>query len=311
MNLYYCHFFTFLSIFGPTGGYLPFTFFQWSHLKGKAHQHYISAKSYTTARLCRCFRNMNQQLLPMCAALNGNDYSPPNERLLGLLNAQPPGRGVGKGKNSASRIERLLNWLSSFTSVSEALDEISLLMGSKGRDTGQLISHLVAGMENYHINPHCNLALWFSGGDGAVPWEPIVGLPRALWLLVAQALLPSLVVDAAVTRRTMLSLQVENYRQPSGNVCARAIRQAIYGILLREHAAWRAPENTVGRRRGGRRWPGGTSAEQQVKNHCSGAPLLVDEYDRVDLKLNISQVEAVAPRTPLALDKLHQASLAK
>lgn len=254
---------------------------------------------------------MNQQLLPLCAVLNGNDYCLPNERLLGLLDSQLPGGGAGKGKGSAFRIERLLNWLSSFTSVSEALQEISMLMGSKGRGTGTLISHLVAGMEDYHINPRCNLALWFSGGDRAVPWEPIAGLPEALWLVVAQALLPSIVVDAAVTRRTMLSLQVENCRLPSGNVCAQAIRQAIYGILLRDHVAEGAPDDIGGGRRKGRQGPGGTSAEQQWKNQGSSTRLLVDEYDRQDLKLKINQVEAIAPRTPLPLDNLHQASPAK
>lgn len=304
LSCYYCRVFgPVSSVLGPAGGYLPFTFFQWSHLKGKAYQHYISARSYTTARLCGCFRNMNQQLLPLCAVLNGNDYHPPNERLLALLDAQLPASAAGKsGKSSVSRVERLLSWLSSFTSVSEALEEIGVLMGSKGRGAEPLISHLLAGMEDYHIRPRCNLALWFSGGDGAVPWEPIAGLPEALWLVAAQALLPSMVVDAAVTRKTMLSLQVENCRLPSGNVCAQAIRQAIYGILLRDHAAQGAPEDTAGRRRRGGRGPGGTG---------SSAPLLVDEYDRLDLKLKITQVEAVAPRTPLPLDKLHQASPAK
>lgn len=254
---------------------------------------------------------MNQQLLPLCAVLNGNDYCSPNERLLGLLDAQPPGGGAGKGKSSAFRIERLLRWLSSFSSVSEALQRISTLMGSEARGTGPLIAHLAAGIEDYHINPQCKLALWFSGGDAAVPWEPIAGLPEALWLVVAQALLPSLVVDAAVTRRTMLSLQVENCRLPSGNVCARAIRQAIYGILLGGHAAGGAPEDTVGGRRGGGRGPGGSSAERQGKSPGRSAPLLVEEYDRLDLKLKMTQVEAVAPRTPLPLDKLHQARLAE
>lgn len=300
-----------LSLFGPTGGYLPFTFFQWTHLKGSAHQRYISARSYTTAKLCRCFGNMSRQLLPLCAVLNGNDYCSPNETLLELLDAQLPGGGGGKGKSSVYRIERLLHWLSSFSSVSEALDEVSLLMGSKSRGTGPLISHLVAGMEDYHINPQCNLALWFSGGGGAVPWEPIAGLPEALWLAVAQAMLPSMVVDAAVTRRVLLSLQVENCRLPSGNVCAQAIRQAIYGILLGGHGDGGTSEDVGGGRRRGRRGPGGTSAEQQGKNQGSSAPLWVDEYDRMDLKLKINQVEAVAPRTPLPVDTLHQASLAK
>lgn len=250
---------------------------------------------------------MNPQLLPLCAVLNGNDYYPPNERLLGLLDAELPAGSAGKGKSSASRIERLLNWLSFFTSVPEALEKTNILMGSRSRDTGPLISHLEAGMEDYRFNPKCDLALWFSGIDKVVPWKPIIGLPEVLWLAVASAALPSMVVDTAITRRTMLSLQVENCRLPSGNVCAQAIRQTIYGILLGGQAVEGVSEDIVGRKRRGRRGPGGANAEQQGKKQSSSSSLLVDEYDRLDLKLGINQVEAVAPRTPLPLDKLHQA----
>lgn len=266
---------------------------------------------------------MNPKLLPLCAVLKGNDYGCPKdvERLLGLIDMTSS--GGGKGKSTASCIEGLLFWLSSFSSPTEALDEVCRLMGGKGG----LSAQLWACMQEYSITPQCNLALWFSRG-GAVPWKPISGLPERLWLAVAQGLLAPIVVDAAVVRKVLLTPQVENCKLASANCCAKAIRQAMYGILFRGPDDNSANENISQGVRGGRRRGRGGSggggavlSSQQGVNVAAGpatvqaqgsnAPVCVEEYDRVDLILKKTQVAAVPPRTPLSLDQLHQASTAK
>lgn len=327
LELLYSTYFFFLS----TGGYLPFNFFQWTHLNGKANHRYISARCYTTQRLCHWFKNMNPKLLPLCAVLKGNDYGCPRdvEKLLGLIDTISS--GGGKGKSSACHIEGLLFWLSSFSGPTEALDEVSRLMGGKGG----LSAQLWACMQEYSITPQCNLALWFSRG-GSVPWKPISGLPERLWLAVAQGLLAPMVVDAAVMRKVLLTTQVENCKLASTNCCAKAIRQAMYGILFSGPDDNSANENiSQGIRDGRRRGRGGSGGGQMsrsgdqgavlssqqgvnvaagpatVQAQGSSAPVCVEEYDRVDLIVKRNQVAAVPPRTPLSLDQLHEASTAK
>ncbi len=331
------------------GGYLPLHFFQWTNLNGKASHRYISARCYTTNGLCRWFGGMNQELLPLCAVLIGNDYGTPKdaETLLSLLDVSALGRGGGRGKGRAptSRIESLLLWLSSFSSPAEALEEVSRLMGEEGRDgggrgkrgqKGGLSSQLWAAMQEYHITPQSSLARWFSGGKAAPGGQTsgLAQLPECLLLAAAQGRLAPLVVDALVMRRVLLIPQVENSKLASSHCSARAIRQAVYGILQQDVRAQdtRVQENISqgmrgGRGRGGRGCGGGQvhggrgqsfiSPTQQgvaagastMQAQGSSAPVCVEEYDRLDLNLKKNQVEAHPPRTPLRLDTLGQVNM--
>lgn len=291
---------------------------------------------------------MNQELLPLCAVLIGNDYGTPKdaETLLALLDMSALGRGGGRGKGRAptSRIESLLLWLSSFSSPAEALEEVSRLMGEEGRDgggrgkrgqKGGLSSQLWAAMQEYHITPQSSLARWFSGGKAA-PGGWTSGLPECLSLAAAQGLLAPLVVDALVMHRVLLIPQVENSKQASSHCSARAIRQAVYGILLQDvQARSMGVQGNIsqgtrgGRGRGGRGCGGGQvgggrgqgiiSPTQQgvnvaasattVQAQGSSVPVCVEEYDRLDLSLKKNQVEAHPPRTPLRLDTIGQVNM--
>lgn len=340
-------------VFLISGGYLPLHFFQWTNLNGKASQRYISARCYTTSGLCRWFRDMNQELLPLCAVLTGNDYGTPKdaETLIALIDVSGSGRrgGRGKGRAPASRIEGLLIWLSSFSTPAEALEEVSRLMGEESRDgdgrgkrgqKGGLSSQLWAGMQEYYITPQSSLARWFSGGKAA-PGGWTSGVPECLSLAAAQGLLAPMVVDALVMRRVLLIPQVENSKLASSHCSARAIRQAVYGILLQAQDM-RVQENISqgmrggrGRGRGAKGWGGGqvgggrgqgvilstqqgvnvgftieqAAGASRVQAQGSSAPVSVEEYDRLDLNLKKNLVEAHPPRTPLRLDTLGQVNM--
>lgn len=217
---------------------------------------------------------MNQELLPLFAVLTGNDYGTPKdaETLLALLdvNALRGGGGRGKGGAPSSRIEGLLLWLSSFPSPVEALEEVSRLMGETGvrgkrGQKGGLSSQLWAGMQEYHITPQSSLVRWFSGGK-AVPGgktSTFSQLPECLSLAAAQGLLAPLVVDALVMRRVLLIPQVENSKLPSSHCSARAIRQAIYGILLQrgQHNMTQGIGGSIQQLKG----PGGAVQAQDVR----------------------------------------------
>lgn len=224
------------------GGYLPFSFFQWTHLNGRASHSYISARCYTTNGLCRWFGGMNRELLPLCAVLTGNDYGSPKdaETLISMLDVTELARGGrGRGRIPTSRIEGILLWLSSFSSPTEALEEVSRLMGeedskSKRGQKGGLSSQLWAGMQEYNIKSQSSLAHWFSGSKVAPGGRTstFAQLPECLSQAAAQGLLAPLVLDALVMHRVLLMPQVENSKLASSHCSARAIRQALYGILL-------------------------------------------------------------------------------
>ncbi|XP_035537243.1 protein asteroid homolog 1 [Morone saxatilis] len=327
-------------IFDLPGGYLPLRFFQWTNLNGKASHRYISARCYTTKRLCGLFGGINQELLPLCAVLTGNDYSAPKdaETLLDLLNLSSTYcRGGGRGKGSISRFEGILLWLSSFSHPKEALEEVSKLMGEegtagggrgKGGQKGELSSQLWAAMQEYRITPQSTLARWFSEGK-APPGRWTSVLPEYLSLAAAQGLLSPFVVDAAVMHRVMLIPQVENSRLPSSHCSARAIRQAVYEIVLQRgpdvqamdmsvqeniHQGMRGGRGRGGRARGGGQFGGGRgqSILQQgaATVQAQGLGVIVEEYDRLDLNLKKNQVEAHLPKTPIHLDTLGQAPAA-
>ncbi|KAM4539948.1 single-strand DNA endonuclease ASTE1 isoform 2-T4 [Odontesthes bonariensis] len=347
-------------IFDLPGGYLPLQFFQWTNLNGKASYRYISARHYTTNNLCRWFGGMNRELLPLCAVLTGNDYGAPKEAetLLDLIDVSALGGGGGRrrGKSPASRIEGLLIWLSSFSSVAEALEEVSRLMceeGGRGRrgQMGGLSSQLWAAMQEYHINAQSSLARWFSGGKTAPGGKTsgLAQLPECLSLAAAQGLLAPLAVDALVMQRVLLIPQVENSKLASSHCSSKAIRQAVYGVLLQTDTC----NTTPGRDEGTRLAKGGQSkvqisgirggtgragrgargrgqwhdviAQQGVNvtlgmEQSAGTALVqpqgfstrifVEEYDRVDLNLKKNQVEAHLPRNHIQLHGLSETPVA-
>ncbi|XP_061598632.1 protein asteroid homolog 1 [Cololabis saira] len=338
-------------IFDLPGGYLPMRFFQWTNLNGKASHRYISARHYTTNNLCRWFGGMNRELLPLCAVLTGNDYGAPREvdTLLDLIDVRGlgGGRGRGRSKAPASRIEGLLTWLSSFSSVAEALEEVSSLMGEdsergKRGQRGGLSSQLWTAIQEYHIKSPSSLAHWFAGGNAPLGGKTsgLAQLPEYLSLAAAQGQLGPMALDALVMQRVLLIPQVENSKLASTHCTSRAIRQGIYGIIL-QNVHGNAPHGRSGgpqlqgiqgsgcERGQGRRGRGGrgqchtgqqggnvvlnidqAAGVASVQAKGLSIPVLVEEYDRLDLNLKKNQVEAHAPGNHINLEGLCQAPVA-
>ncbi|XP_061663396.1 protein asteroid homolog 1 isoform X2 [Syngnathoides biaculeatus] len=285
-------------IFDLPGGYLPLNFFQWTNVNERLPHPYIPARCYTTDGLCHFYGGMNPELLPLCAVLTGNDYGAPSEaeRLLSLID-----RRTGSHKSPSSRIDVLLQWLSSFSSSAEALAEVRRLMrenGGRNKKHG-LSSKLQAAMKEYHVPPQSPLNCWFA--DNMVPEEYRLTLPQCLSGAAVQGCLTPMVVDALVMRRVLLNAQVENSRQQSSHCCARAIRQAIYGILLldgRQGGPVRSQQQSGYERFSDDQ--GAVAAAQQV----SSAPVWVEEFDRLNLTLRRNQVKPQRLKLHLHVDTL-------
>ncbi|XP_066529593.1 protein asteroid homolog 1 [Hoplias malabaricus] len=280
-------------IFDLNSGYLPFTFFEWENVCGKVPERYIPARRFTVNRFCSHFNHMNKQLLPLFAVITGNDYTPAKIPEMFFSRVELQRVPVGRGSHSNPRIEGLLLWLSQFSSLVEALEEVLEILG--GQRKGNLRSQLLAGIQNYQLPPNSSLAQFFTSRP-ALP--DIQTLPAALmsqpeWLLRAlmSCRLPPLVLDVLVLQRALLIAQVENTRLPSSHEASLSIRKAIYGLLLLERAMRGNPEKGQKSRGKGGKGTGAPSGQSQV----SSGPCVVEEYDRLDLTLKRSPVEAHLP----------------
>ncbi|KAF6717517.1 asteroid-like protein 1 [Oryzias melastigma] len=285
-------------VFDLPAGYLPLRYFQWSNVGGKPSQRHISARHYTTNSLCRWFGGLNPELLPLCAVLSGNDYKAPKgiERLLSLITCT----------------QGLLIWLSSFPSVAEALEEVSRVMGEeagggkRGKEGG-LSFQLWTAMQDYNIKSQSSLASWFSEGKAVFGGKTLslAQLPEYLKLAATQGQLDPLAIDALVMRRVFLIPQVENSKLASSHSTSRAVRQAIYGLLLQKEQ-----ESATHRRSSGGRGRGGSGqagTEQKCFSAASTESIVVEEYDRLEINLKKNQVEACITRNHAHLNKLCQA----
>ncbi|XP_051526421.1 protein asteroid homolog 1-like [Myxocyprinus asiaticus] len=299
-------------IFDLHGGYLPYSFFQWNNVSGKATERYIPAQLFTVNRFCSHFNHMNKQLLPLFAVVTGNDYTPAKITEIFFrrveLERVPVGRKSGCSCNP--RIESFLLWLAQFTSPVDALEEVLDILG--GQQKEKFHTQLSAGIQDYQLPRTSILAQYFSSAQPALPNTQ--DLPAALisqpeWLLraFASGKLPSLVLNVLVLQKVLLIAQVENTHQPSSHITSLSIRKTIYSLLLLEkvrHDSQRQQNVTQrGRGRGRGREDLNRQSQgmggQQCDNLC-----VVDEYDRQDLNLKKNTVEAQLPNS------VHQLNLA-
>ncbi|XP_073677383.1 single-strand DNA endonuclease ASTE1 [Garra rufa] len=288
-------------IFDLKGGYLPFSFFQWSNVSGKATERYISACHFSVSHFCSHFNHINKQLLPLFAVVIGNDYTPAKitEIFFSRVELERVPSGRKHGRSSSPRIEGFLLWLSQFANPVVALEEVLEILGGQGK--GKLRAQLSAGMQDYQLPQSSSLAQYFSSPQPALP--DAQGLPAALvcqpeWLLrmVASGKLSSFILDVLVHQKVLLIAQVENSNLPSSHTTSLNIRKTIYSLLLEKARRDGQTPQAVSQRGRGRGRPSQGNGGQQ----CD-VPR-VDEYDRQVLNLKKNTVEAHRPNCVPQLD---------
>ncbi|XP_031673661.1 protein asteroid homolog 1-like [Oncorhynchus kisutch] len=256
-------------IFDIQAGFLPMSHFKWQNA---SVQNYIPCKLYTTTSFCRHF-NINRQLLPVFAAIAGNDYV--NLDKMGF-----PFRWKDNSPMEPNRkprvvfFNKLLKWLASFQEKQEALDNVHLLIGHGENNMDAALQALSQGIETYQIQPGC-LERFFNDGEAPDPGllpDHLSVLPDWTLLPLTKGTLPPYMIYILQLRPVIQGIQVEDHSLPSGNITSRPIRQVFYGLLLGE----------------GRE---------------------VEEYDREGKNLTSSKVKAILPSAAqlLQLDTLDQA----
>ncbi|XP_064802989.1 protein asteroid homolog 1-like isoform X2 [Oncorhynchus masou masou] len=255
-------------IFDIQAGFLPMSHFQWQN---SSVQNDIPCKRYTTTSFCRHF-NINSQLLPVFAAIAGNDYV--NLNKMGFSFRWKDNSPMGPNRKPRFVFfNKLLKWLASFQEKQDALENVPLIRhGENDMDTA--LQALFQGIETYQIQPEC-LERFFNDGEapdpGLLPVHLSV-LPDWTLLPLTKGTLPPYMIYILQRRPVIQGVQVEDHSLPSGNITSRHIRQVFYGMLLGEGSE-------------------------------------VEEYDREDTNLTSSMVTAILPSAAqqLQLAMLNQA----
>ncbi|KAM3873539.1 single-strand DNA endonuclease ASTE1-like [Diretmus argenteus] len=210
-------------IFDLPGGLLPISHFQWEVVV----QDGIPCKHYTTSSFC-IFFNIQRQILPVFAALAGNDYV--NLREMGVYPSWADFAPAGSGKTA--RLEGLLRWLRGFQRPQDALNAALGLMGKLSRKKkAGVLQGLTLGMNKYQLPP-TDLRCFFTKGTVPVLTEEMDLVPDWARLALIQGRMGGDFLNVLLLKRMELSFPVDDSSKPSANLTSRPIRQVMYGLLL-------------------------------------------------------------------------------
>ncbi|KFR13538.1 Protein asteroid 1, partial [Opisthocomus hoazin] len=233
---------------------------------------YVPARCFWVEKFCRHFSHPNSSLLPLFAAMSGNDYvdTAALEAFFGKV--RWPRR---EGKHG--RLRGLLRWLAQFSEPSEALDHVLTYLKKHQRQ--EMRALLCASMEDYTPSD-VKLEDFFQNGRYECEAARKAGLPQWVLDALAKGKLAPFVSDALVLRSTFLHVQVENMQRPSAHSTALPIRQVIYGLLLK------VPQNA------------GAASPSQQANELP----VVCEFDRLQKTLKKTFVQAASLPTDFCDD---------
>ncbi|NWX41239.1 ASTE1 protein, partial [Steatornis caripensis] len=266
-------------IFDLAAGYCPLTHFQWRSLGvgGGARGCYVPARCFSTEKFCKHFGHLNKSMLPLFAAMSGNDYI--DVATLEVFFSKvhlPKGCEAGKGGKHV-RLQGLLNWLAQFAEPAEAVDNVLKYLKKHQREIREL---LCASMEDYTPSD-VKLEDFFQSGKYECEAARKAGLPQWVLDALAKGKLAPFVSNALILRSTFLRVQVENMQRPSAHSTALPIRKVLYGLLLKRS------QNT----------------EAASPSKQTDEPLVVSEFDRLQKTLKKTFIQAASLPTDFCDDR--------
>ncbi|KAF7657000.1 hypothetical protein LDENG_00033370 [Lucifuga dentata] len=221
-------------IFNLPGGLLPIPHFQWGALEKTGSQSYIPCKSYNISSFCTFF-DIQQQVLPVFAALAGNDYVNLQKMKLFLNWAQfDPDYRPTERPTRQEKLKGLLCWLKNFQRDQEALEAaLQLKRDLSSEERAAVLKGLNLAMTEYKILP-CYLKQFLI--HGIAPPLPLVEVfnqvPDWVRLPLVQGRLSPDILDILLLQRMYLSYPIEPEHLPSSQQTSQPIRQVMYGLLL-------------------------------------------------------------------------------
>ncbi|XP_038566271.1 protein asteroid homolog 1 [Micropterus salmoides] len=228
-------------IFDLPAGLLPISHFQWQAVKKSGSQSYIPCKSYNASSFCTLF-NIQRQLLPIFAALAGNDYVKLQKMESSISWAQFSRESSG---TPGHHLEGLIGWLRGFQQPQEALEAVlGLLGGLNKKKKEEVLQGMNVGIEEYKIPPSSLKRFFIHGIAPPFPAEEkVAGLvPDWARLPLTQAQLTPDVLDVLLLQRMPLGFPVDHADFPSSNLISRPLRQVMYGLLLGRRGALQVEE---------------------------------------------------------------------
>ncbi|XP_053324125.1 protein asteroid homolog 1 [Spea bombifrons] len=292
-NVWNCPILTFDSdfcIFDIKAGYCPLSYFQWKNIvTSKDNKEcYVPARCFSARQFCSYFNNMNISLLPFFAVLTGNDYInlPALETFFSRVTL-PIGSSFHGGRKHM-RIHGLLNWLSTFATVEEAMENVVKYLRAQDRHSVREL--LCSAMEEYNLSGVSNLEYFFRDSSYISLTAVQLNLPDWVRSALARGQIAPLLSDALVLKRTFLHVQVEDVKRPSAHLISQPIRQVLYGLLLNMYH------------------------DSQHKNQTDRTnKMFVVEFDRLETSLRKNNVEAIISSSnfseDLSLQSLPELSL--
>ncbi|KAM9308134.1 single-strand DNA endonuclease ASTE1 [Gastrophryne carolinensis] len=270
-NQWNCPVLTFDSdfcIYDLRAGYCPLSSFQWRNIgtMKETRDCYIPAQCFLAQRFCANFNNMNMSLLPLFAVLTGNDYInlPALETFFSKVHL--PLGNIGHCGRKHARIQGLLNWLSGFADVEEAMENV--LKHLRLRDRDSIRQLLCSAMEEYSLHDAVSLEQFFQGGQYVSPTAAQLKVPDWVQGALAKGRLSPLLSDALVLKRVFLHSQVEDLRRQSTHYVSLPLRKIIYALLLDVYQGEKVELQTI------------------KKPH----QICVEEFDRLETSLRRSKV---------------------
>ncbi|KAM5157583.1 single-strand DNA endonuclease ASTE1 [Mantella aurantiaca] len=256
-------------IYDIKAGYCPQNVFQWKNIgiNKDSHDCYIPARSFSAQRFCSYFNNLNMSLLPLFAVLTGNDYISLTALETFFRRIHLPFENDGHSSRKHIQIKGLLNWLSAFADVEEAMENVLMYLKLKDRESVRQL--LYSAMEEYNLCDVVNLAQFFHGGLYVSPTAVQLNLPDWVQCALAKGALSPLLSDALVLQRVFLHVQVEDSRRTSAHFVTQSIRKVIYALILNMYHG----------------------SQPELQGSKGTKHMFVEEFDRLETNLRKSRVE--------------------
>lgn len=236
-------------IFPLTGGFISFkniTFnLQEIKRENNSVEHFLPARLYHVDNLLQFFPSLGKEVLPLLAALLGNDYIDKDmfQSFHDSIQSNECETQFWKNSSDDKRTPRVVLWLEGLKSYSEGIKEI--MSKAESQNVKTISSALKITIEAYQTNAtetESSLYSYFMGkgdiGDNQI--KGVNGSVIPMWYLShhRKGLISPNCLDIITSHRKFLSPQVEDQNSLDSSYQSSVnLRKYMYGILLSEDNA--------------------------------------------------------------------------